>query len=107
MQLNDILQICLLALDSRYPRHRVDINEAVLEIYDVETQKWIEMRGWTVDEIIAILKKAAPALLRSPAYLLIDGSNSAIYLPEYSRKEPAFHLHCCGMIILKIQYLDQ
>src|SRR5437588_10060414 len=107
MQLNDILQMCLLALDSRYPRHRVDINEAVLEIYDVETQKWIEMRGWTAHEIIAILKKAAPALLRSPAYLLIDASNSAIYLPEYSRKEPAFHFRCCGIIILRIAYFDQ
>lgn len=107
MQLDDILQICLLALDSRYPRHRVDINEAVLEIYDVETQKWIEIRGWTADEIIATLKKAAPALLTSPAYLLVDASNSAIYLPEYSRKEPAFYLRCCGTIILKIEYLDQ
>ncbi|HTD20362.1 MAG TPA: hypothetical protein VK667_12625 [Ktedonobacteraceae bacterium] len=107
MQLNDILQICLLALDSRFPRHKVDINEAVLEIYDVETQKWIEIRGWTADKTIAILKKAAPALLRSPAYLLIDASNSAIYLPEYSRKEPAFHLRCCGIIILRIAYFDQ
>jgi hypothetical protein len=106
MCLNDSLQICLLALDSRFPRHRVDINKAALEIYDVERCTWLEMRGWMVREIIATLAQAAPALLRSPALLLLEGCNSAIYLPEYSRMEPAFYLHCPGIMMLKIEYLE-
>jgi hypothetical protein len=106
MYLNDILRICLLALHSRFPRQKVDINEAVLEIYDVESLKWIEKRGWPVGEIITILEKAAPELLRSPAHLVIDGCNSAIYLPEYSRSEPAFNLHCGAIITLKLEYVE-
>lgn len=92
MRLNDILRICLLSLDSRYPSHTVDFNEAVLRRYDVDRQ------GWTAREILAWLEKADPDLLWTPAYLLIDASNSAIYLPQYSQQEPAFHIHCRDLI---------
>lgn len=99
MYLNDTLQVCLLALDSRYPRYKLDINVAVLQIYDVEKQIWIKTHGWKVHSIIRTLEKVAPTLLRSPAYLLMDACNRAIYLPEYSLREPAFHVDCCGPIL--------
>ncbi|GHO94608.1 hypothetical protein KSF_046560 [Reticulibacter mediterranei] len=99
MYLNDILQVCLLALDSRYPRHKVDINEAVLKRYNVKLQSGITTQGCTVSRIIEIFEKIAPTLLRSPAYLLIDASDCAIYLLEYSGEEPAFYIDCCGTIL--------
>jgi hypothetical protein len=106
MDLSDTLRICLLAVESRYPHEKVDINDAVLEIYDTEVRCWIKKGGWIVEDIIAILERAAPELLRSPAQVVVDGCNSAIYLPEYSLREPAFHLHCDGILALKLEYIE-
>ncbi len=92
MRLNDILQICLLSLTSRYPVHTVDFDDNVIEIPGIDT------KGWTAQEMIEFLDAYAPPLLQAPAYMLVDESNCEIFLPMYSEDRPAIHIHCRGKI---------
>ena len=92
MRLNDILQICLLSLTSRYPVHTVDFADNVIEIPSMDT------KGWTAQEMIEFLAAYAPPLLQAPAYMLVDESNCEIFLPMYSEDRPAIHIHCRGKI---------
>jgi hypothetical protein len=92
MYLHDNLQICLLALASRYPDHIIDINEAVLG------RQTFEAQGWTADEIIELFENQAPHLLHKKARMMIDQCRCAIHLPEYSEELPAFLLHCRGKL---------
>ncbi len=92
MQLEDELKICLLALESRYPKHVVDINQDLLAISNDGTQ------GWSANEIIAYLEQTNPAILDSMARLVIDLQCSEIYLIERSESIPAFLVHCRGKI---------
>jgi len=92
MRLNDILQICLLSLTSRYPIHTVDFDDNVIEIPGVDT------KGWTAQEMIEFLDSYAPPLLQAPASLLVDESHCEIFLPMYSEDQPAIHVHCRGKI---------
>ncbi|HZO75005.1 MAG TPA: hypothetical protein VFB60_22550 [Ktedonobacteraceae bacterium] len=92
MQLHDTLQVCLLALASRYPEHTVDINEIVLG-----HQKW-GAEGWTSEGIIDLFEKTCPVLLQEMARLFIDIQRCEIYLPKYAERVPAFLIHCRGKI---------
>jgi hypothetical protein len=92
MQLNDSLQVCLLAVDSRYPEHVVDINEAVLGPQSRGAE------GWTSQEVIEMLEDAAPELLQAMAQLVIDTQKTEIYLIEHSEEIPAILVHCRGRL---------
>lgn len=92
MELNDILRVCLLALDSRYPIHSINVHASLLKTFAGERE------GWRAEEIIRWLEEIDPALLEQPATLHIDASTSAIYVPASVQQEPAFYLHCQGHI---------
>jgi hypothetical protein len=92
MELHDILRVCLLALSTRYPAHSIDVHAFLLSTFAGERE------GWQAEEVIRWLEALDPTLLERPATLRIDASICAIYLPEYSQQEPAFHLHCRGQI---------
>ncbi len=92
MQLNERLEICLLALASRYPDHVVDINEAVLGHQQPGAQ------GWTAHDLIEELHTTQSTLLNAQAHLIIDTQMSEIYLPDYSEQTPAIFVHCRGKI---------
>jgi hypothetical protein len=92
MYLNDNLQICLLAVEGRYPKHTIDLD------YEVMTMPDVDLTGWTAQELIRFLDATAPHLLQTPAHLNIDECNCEIYLPTLSEKQPAFHIHCRGKI---------
>lgn len=92
MQLNENLQNCLFALVSRYPRHSVDINEAVLG------PQQLGARGWYIPDLIKLFKSTYPALLQDSARLVIDGQRCELYLVNQSEKGPALWIHCRGRI---------
>jgi hypothetical protein len=92
MYLTDRLQICLLALSSRYPEHVVDINEAVLGSQSLGAE------GWSSLGLIELLECTQSELLQTIAYMVIDTQKCEIYLPEYATQMPAFFIHCRGKI---------
>ena len=87
MKLQEKLQICLLAIASRYLDSTLDINEEVLG-----SQSFQKQRCGPV-ELIERLQSDEPRLLQEPAQLVIDKQERAIYLVEQSRSTPAFWLH--------------
>jgi hypothetical protein len=90
MKLYEVLKLCLLALDSRYPESVMEINETVLG----HQRSWIE--ACTPVEMLEVLQEYAPQLLYMPACLVIDAEQSAIYLVEQSEEVPAFWVYCGG-----------
>lgn len=92
MQLNETLQICLLALANRYPDHVVDINEALLG-----TQRF-GSEGWIAQDLIEMLQHTHPTLLHQQAQIIIDSQKSEIFLPEFSIQQPALLIHCRGKL---------
>lgn len=88
MKLYENLQICLLAIAARYPEGTLDINEEVLGPQSFQTHRC------TSGELIEQLQSHAPQLLRTPARLVVDEQERAIYLIEQSRQMPAFWLRC-------------
>jgi hypothetical protein len=108
MQLHDNLQVCLLALISRYPEHVLDINEEL-----IGTQQF-GADGWSAFDLIEMLEETAPHLLRIPALLIINPQKSELYLLDYSEEIPAMIVHSRGklpplqggMILRKTRPLD-
>ena len=92
MQLEDRLKICLLALESRYPEHDVDVNQELLALSGDSAQ------GWTAGEIIGYLEQTNPTILHKMARLVIDLQCSEIYLIEQPEAAPTFIVHCRGKI---------
>ena len=92
MHLYDTLQVCLLAVDSRYSENTVEINSRVLGLPETEQD------AWTALEVIEILQNLAPHLLEMMAQLTIDEQQCAIYVPDLSEQESACTLHCRGRI---------
>ena len=88
LQLNESLQICLLALDSRYPRNIVDINEEVLGPQSLGAE------GWTASDIIELCQNMAPQMLQAKARLVVNAQRRGIYLIELSEEKPALWIHC-------------
>lgn len=101
MRINETLEICLRALDSRYPHHTLHWNGDVVRL------QGIKKRGETAEEVIACLEKNSAQLLEQPASLIIDASHCVIHLPLSSREQPALQicLHeemvagCCNSIV--------
>ena len=92
MQLNERLEICLLALANRYPDHVVDINE------DVLGPQSLGAKGWTARDMIELLRLTHPAVLDIEADLVINTQESAIYLHTQATQAPALHIHCRGKL---------
>lgn len=84
LRLNEPLQICLLAVASRYPEHCLEMNEEVLGPQDVGTE------GWRARELIVLLQNTAPALLQEEARLEVTLQRRGIYLLKCSEEMPAF-----------------
>jgi hypothetical protein len=92
MQLNERLEICLLALANRYSNHVVDVNEEVLGPQSLGAE------GWTAHDMIELLRYTHPVLLDVQADLIINTQESAIYLSEYWIHTPALYVHCRGKL---------
>ncbi len=92
MQLNENLQICLLALTSRYPENVVDINEDILEPQRLGTD------GWRALDIIELLQSTHPEVLQTKAWLVLDSQECSMYLVDQSEEKPALRIHCEGKI---------
>lgn len=92
MQLNENVQICLLALASRHPEHTVDVNEAVLGPQSLGAE------GWTAEDLLELFQNTNPELLQAPARLVLNQQECSIYLVNRCENIPALHLHCRGNI---------
>jgi hypothetical protein len=90
MQLREQLKICLLAVVYRYPKSVIDIDEMVLGPYVCQIQ------AYAPELVLEWLQACRPQLLQSPAYLVIDAQQSAVYLIELSLDTPAFWIYCDG-----------
>lgn len=101
MQLEEKLQICLLALTSRYPDHIVHVNKALIGPLPVAAYSSVS------SEIIRILRDAAPEVLEAPARLEVDAQKSEIYLLEHSEDIPAFYVRYKERIPTKTHYVEQ
>jgi hypothetical protein len=88
LRLAESLQICLLALDSRYPHHLIDINEAVLGPQQVGAE------GWKAKDLIELLQNTVPELLHEEARLEVNPQRTGLYLPGRSEHTPACWIHC-------------
>jgi hypothetical protein len=84
MKLNENLQICLLAIASRYPESTLEINQKVLGPQSFQTEKCSTL------DLMERLQSHAPQLLHTPAQLVVDAQERAIYLVEQSQQTPAF-----------------
>ncbi len=84
MKLNENLQICLLAIASRYPESTLDINQEVLEPQSFQAEKWTPLA------LMERMQSNAPQMLRAPAQLVVDAQERAIYLVEQFQHMPAF-----------------
>ncbi len=90
MHLHDILQVCLLSLEARYPKHTLDVN---LPIFASQTDA---CKGWTARQLLTFLRTQVPYLLAEPASLYINDQICAIFLPAYTQDTPAITIHCRG-----------
>jgi len=88
LKLNEILKNCLWALDSRYPKGGVGINEAVLGHQGFWADTCSPVR------LLELLHMHAPQVLDAPACLVIDAQECSIYLLECSQEIPAFWISC-------------
>lgn len=85
--LYESLQFCLLALESRCPRHIVNINEEVLGPQSLGAE------GWTAPDLIELFQNTYPLLLVERALLEVNCRCKAIYLLESSEQIPAFWVY--------------
>ncbi len=90
MKLHENLQLCLLALASRYPDDTVEINEAIFDILDLHS---FTVGGLTPSEMIEVLLRTNPHLLQTEACVVVSAQESTIYLLDCSEKIPAFWIH--------------
>lgn len=95
MYLHDILRICLLALESRYPEHSMDIDAQICELQGLPEQEW------TAFQVFELLDDLAPELLAEPATLVINEQCCAIFLPGRAKDRPAIRIHCHGKLPIK------
>jgi hypothetical protein len=86
------MRICLLALDTRYPEHSVDIDAQICGL------PGIPERNWKAIQVIELFDDMAPQLLVEPASLYITDQCCAIFLPRFTREKPAILIHCRGKI---------
>ncbi|GHO88458.1 hypothetical protein [Dictyobacter formicarum] len=92
MYLEDILSVCLQGLNSRYPKHVIDINLEIITLSDIDA------KGWKAEELIKHLNKKAPHFLQKMSRMVVDSCETAIYLLDVSEETPALWLHCQGKL---------
>jgi hypothetical protein len=106
MRLNETLKHCLLALASRYPKSRVDVNQNMPGLLGLLVDAWLPPCSPVV--MIELLQTYAPEMLGKPACLVIDGQNHAIYLLEQLQERPAFWIHDrIGRTMLRKESLER
>ncbi|HKF36904.1 MAG TPA: hypothetical protein VKB35_08385 [Ktedonobacteraceae bacterium] len=88
LQLTEQGRLCLLALESRYPAHVVDINEEVLG------PQRLGAEGWRASDLIELFQSTAPHVLQEPARLIVTVQQRGIYLLERSVDVPALRVYC-------------
>ena len=88
MELHEMLKLCLLALDSRIPESYVEVNGTLLGYPGFQAE------ACSSTAMLEVLRLYAPELLLTPACLVIDQGQNAIYLDEWSEREPAFWVYC-------------
>jgi hypothetical protein len=88
MKLHENLQLCLLALASRFPDDIVEVDEAVLDLHISAPD------GLTPQDMIEVLYRTNPQLLQTEACLVMNAQESTIYLLACSERMPAFWIHC-------------
>jgi hypothetical protein len=88
MKLHENLQLCLLALASRFPDDIVEVDEAILDLHIYAPD------GLTPLDMIGVLHRTNPQLLQTEACLVMNAEESSIYLPDRSERMPAFCIHC-------------
>ncbi len=91
LQLTEKLQLCLLALASRYPYHCITINEEILG------PQTLGAEGWRAKDLIELLQNTSPQLLQAKARLEVSGQRKGIYILERSEDVPAFWVYCGEM----------
>ncbi len=90
MELHEMLKLCLLSLDSRFPESYVEVNGTLLGYPGFRAE------ACSSTAMLGVLRLYAPELLLTPACLVIDQGQSAIYLEEWSERDPAFWVYCEG-----------
>ncbi len=90
MVLNENLQICLLALASRYPVHSIEVKDVAFEV------RWMHVKEWNALKLLVWLQGAAPELLQTPARMEIGIQKSELYLLE--QELPSLIIHCQGNV---------
>ena len=88
MKLHENLQLCLLALASRFPDDIVEVDEATLKLHISAPN------GLTPQDMIEVLYRTNPLLLQTEACLVMNAQESTIYLLDCSERMPAFWIHC-------------
>jgi len=89
MYLNDLLKICLLAVESRHPTSVIEVNEAVLG----HQRFWEE--ACSPHQALEILRVQATQLLEEDAHLVMDAQSSDIYLVNQPQ-EPTLWIYRGG-----------
>ena len=92
MRLNETLQICLLALISRYPEYMLDINE------DLLGRQSLGKDGWNASDLLELLQSTQPEILHSKALLVLDQQERSMYLLSQSAEIPALCIHGQGKL---------
>jgi Ala-tRNA(Pro) deacylase len=100
MQLNEILKNCLLALASRYPESVVKSNEDMLGHYTFLVQTSLPL------QVLALLQAYAPQTLETPARLILNEQEQAIYLLDQSQQMPVFRIRCGGSTLPQLEELQ-
>jgi hypothetical protein len=90
MRFDEMLQICLLALENRYPDCVIEGNKAVL------SELALPDEAIASSQMFEFLQASAPHLLQAPARMIVDEQQSNIYLLAISEEQPAFRLYCEG-----------
>lgn len=90
MRFDETLQICLLALENRYPDCVIEGNKAVLPELSLPDE------AISSSQMLEFLQTGTPHLLQAPARMIVDEQKSEICLLAISEEQPAFRLYCGG-----------
>ena len=87
MELHETLHNCLMAVASRYPQYRVNVDE------DVWGQQRMKLHAGTPRELLERLQIGAPQFLHVAALVKCDATRCEILVAHLSQERPAFRFH--------------
>jgi hypothetical protein len=90
MKLDEMLEICLLVLEHRFPGCAVEGDAAMFQ------ELALTGEPITPTQMLELLQASVPHLLQAPTRLIVDEQRSEISLLEISEERPAFRLYCEG-----------